>query len=526
MLQGDSSGSLPTSSIPRGGVDVHQRTPTYGCFQIQSYIGETFHLLNIPCNVGEGWVEFITNNSQKIRGKAIPMVVLVKIEWEKETWAWWPPFAATLKPSGGLWSALCPMSAWLSGTRCGCNEEVHQLTLSPTGVLWFPLPRCDHSLWGCFICPIPTGLVMPMQATPLLQDWGGPATGGGRGRVKDVSLLPGGLVEKLWGRALPVWSNTTIGSPIASHPHWEEAFQTEEGPGFHLALKQLQCISQAKVQLEWVLAHEVEGLTRKYEDQQIRLARKHKKQRAQMAEEADTAFQEVFSETSSADLVKLLPWYISSAVPLCYMNEVLATAALQREDVPATTTKPKLECLQALAPRQFSSSNLDSISSSASLRISPLLALPQLDAHLPDSLLAPCRKSGTVLPAACSVINTTNEPMLTPKWLRLGVNTALQRAMRICPNCHWRLDPALNHKGRNLPVQPRPLLIWAIVQWWEPQGVLGIRTVRVTPTTVGPYLTQTHPERMWLTQIWSQPLGLFHMFRHRWGNCQSHPKEV
>ena len=102
--------------------------------------------------------------------------------------------------SGGLWSALCPALAWLSGTKCGCSEEVHQFTLSPTGVLWFHLPRCDHSLWEHFIYPIPNAPATPMQASPLLWNQGGPATGGGRGRVKGVSLLPGDHMGKLWGR--------------------------------------------------------------------------------------------------------------------------------------------------------------------------------------------------------------------------------------------------------------------------------------------------------------------------------------
>ena len=57
---------------------------------------------------------------------------------------------------------------------------------------------------GHFICPIPTAPAMPIQATPLLQHQGGPAMEGGRGRVKGVSLLPGGPVGKLQGRSSPI----------------------------------------------------------------------------------------------------------------------------------------------------------------------------------------------------------------------------------------------------------------------------------------------------------------------------------
>ena len=53
-----------------------------------------------------------------------------------------------------------------------------------------------------------------------------------------------------------------------------------------------------------------------------------------MAEEVDATFQEVFSETSSTDSVRLLTWCISTAtnpgvMPICYMSEALATAVQQ-----------------------------------------------------------------------------------------------------------------------------------------------------------------------------------------------------
>ena len=45
-----------------------------------------------------------------------------------------------------------------------------------------------------------------------------------------------------------------------------------------------------------------------------------------MAQEGDSTFQEVFSMNSLANSVKLLPWCISSGVPLCHMDEMLAAA--------------------------------------------------------------------------------------------------------------------------------------------------------------------------------------------------------
>ena len=60
------------------------------------------------------------------------------------------------------------------------------------------------------------------------------------------------------------------------------------------------------------------------------MAMKHEDQRVRMAEEVDATFWEVFSETSSTDSVRLLPWCISTAtnpgaIHICYMSEALAT---------------------------------------------------------------------------------------------------------------------------------------------------------------------------------------------------------
>ena len=59
-----------------------------------------------------------------------------------------------------------------------------------------------------------------------------------------------------------------------------------------------------------------------------------------MVEQTYATFQEVFSQVSSADSIKLLPWYISSAVALHYMSEALATTMQQDDDVPAAS-KPE-----------------------------------------------------------------------------------------------------------------------------------------------------------------------------------------
>ena len=105
-------------------------------------------------------------------------------------------------------------------------------------------------------------------------------------------------------------------------------------------------------------------------------------------------------------------------------------------DVPMTTTVPKPEGPHTPDPSDSPAHQ----TGTPPLPLPPLL--PQLGAYLLDSLQASCRESGTTLPAAYLVINATNRPMLTPKRLILGANTALHGVMRTCPNWYWRLGPA------------------------------------------------------------------------------------
>ena len=45
-----------------------------------------------------------------------------------------------------------------------------------------------------------------------------------------------------------------------------------------------------------------------------------------MAQEGDHTFQEVFSMTSSGESVKLLPWYVSTGIPLHHMDDTMVAA--------------------------------------------------------------------------------------------------------------------------------------------------------------------------------------------------------
>ena len=152
-----------------------------------------------------------------------------------------------------------------------------------------------------------------------------------------------------------------------------------------------------------------------------------------MDDEADRChFQEVFSQVSLAHSIKLLPWCISSTVPLYYMSGTIATAMQQDEDIPAAS-----EPEGSLAPGPSSSPAHPP--RTPPLQVPPLLDIPFVgtpwwDAHMLISLPSPHRKSKTTLPVVHSTIITTRGPALTPKRSKHGENTALHRGMRTCLN--------------------------------------------------------------------------------------------
>ena len=157
---------------------VISSTPTLGCSPIQDYFSKDFCLLPTiasPTMCGKVGMEFITSNGQKISGETILMVILVTDGVGEGKLSEHGDHLPSPQSSqdGGFQCNLCPSSTQLTRAKCGCNEEVHQHSLYPSRVLPSPLFRCEHSLWGHILCPIPTGLAIPMQVAPLLWHWGG-----------------------------------------------------------------------------------------------------------------------------------------------------------------------------------------------------------------------------------------------------------------------------------------------------------------------------------------------------------------
>ena len=104
---------------------------------------------------------------------------------------------------------------------------------------------------------------------------------------------------------------------------------TEVGSGYHPFLKLLQDTDQARAQIGYELIQDTQKLAKRYEYKQAKQARRHTRWWAQMFNQTAATFQEVFSQASLMEAVKLLPWCVSAAVPFHYLSRVVTIAAQQ-----------------------------------------------------------------------------------------------------------------------------------------------------------------------------------------------------
>ena len=75
-----------------------------------------------------------------------------------------------------------------------------------------------------------------------------------------------------------------------------------------------------------------------------------------MIDQTDATLQEVLSQASLTEAIKLLPWCISAAVPFCYISGATTMAAQQDEGIPIISgpcpTAPEPELHGLLVPGQ------------------------------------------------------------------------------------------------------------------------------------------------------------------------------
>ena len=219
------------------------------------------------------------------------------------------------------------------------------------------------------------------------------------------------------------------------------------------------------------------------------MAAKQEELWARMVEEVVATFWEVFSETSSIDLVRLLPWCISSAtnpdnLPTYYMSESLATNMQQRVEAPTATTTPESGGPQAL----------DSMSSPVGqtetlplpilpLSNIPLISTPSVGHSLVRLFIDPQHTKQDCSPMVPLMINLVRGLMPKLPKPKSAVGTAHHR---VTENC-------LKHQQRHTPMV------------WVPLGVLKSTTVRTTLIMVVTIQAKMNLGRMQPIVIWNQP---------------------
>ena len=251
--------------------------------------------------------------------------------------------------------------------------------------------------------------------------------------------------------------------------------------------------------VSWPRKHRM--LARRYADRWIKQTRKHERHQAQMDEQTDATFQEVFSQVSLANSIKLLPWCLSSTIPLCYMSGVLATTAQQDGDIPATTAASESEGSPAPGPWSspahpprtppFPIPPLPDISFVGT----PPVWHPFAAFHaIPTEKKWDCYSSG-LLDDHCNRRTHVNS-----QEVKGGSDHSSAQSNEDMPELVPEAGPSFKlqqgwEPTSPLPVQPGPLLVLMMVLQQEAQGLLEIR----------PHLTQTHHWRMRPTLIWIQP---------------------
>ena len=269
-------------------------------------------------------------------------------------------------------------------------------------------------------------------------------------------------------------------------------------------------------------------MTQKQEEQQSRMIQKEEDQWARMAEQVNTTIREVLPQMSQADLVRLLPWFLSivassSAGPKCSVSEALAAIMQPRADAPMEDTTPEFEGTTALV----SISSPTHWASTLSTLVLPMLDIPVR--HLFFMLaIGPKHKKWDHSP------RTTPEGQ-SRKRAYAGTEEASISSRHSTP----LIQPGTSHS----PDQPEPKLsdlpssqIKAVTNSNDGMAAEPLMSTIETPpwrsavmmltrVVMSQILTKIYGECCW---HWSQVCSweLPHMFRYCQGGCHICPQEV
>ena len=159
---------------------------------------------------------------------------------------------------GAFGHASNPCSVGFTWAGCCGDENHHQFSILPTGILRPLFPQHSHPVRGHPNYPIATFMAMPVLAASLFLQPGHAAQEGERSKwAKDHPNHQGVTVgELLWEAPsiIPGASLAAALSPATSHSTYKDrGLQTNERLNFNTAHKQLQVVTWAKFQLEWEL---------------------------------------------------------------------------------------------------------------------------------------------------------------------------------------------------------------------------------------------------------------------------------
>ena len=170
MLWWASCGSVFASIILWGQVDVHPWASPFGCSALPHNVGRAFLPAGFPRTVGPGqsWVPHQIQWKNKELGDHS---LGNPGHWQSREWE--PGngnhlLSLLLGKSGSFSCAFNLILVECTWPGYSGGEDLHQLTLWPTGVFQLPLPGCNPPFSWHFNCSISTYSAVPMQVTPIL----------------------------------------------------------------------------------------------------------------------------------------------------------------------------------------------------------------------------------------------------------------------------------------------------------------------------------------------------------------------
>ena len=294
----------------------------------------------------------------------------------------------------------------------------------------------------------------------------------------------------------------------APPPHLEEEIQMEGGSGYHPALKLLQDINQARAQLEYELIQEKEELAERYKHKWAKQARRHARQQAQMIDQTNDTFQEVFFWASLIEAVNLLPCCISAAVPFHYLSGAVTIAAQQDEGIPPMS-KP---CPTASKPESKPEPH-GSLAPGTSGCLTPPPETPPLPASsLPDIPLAGTPLVGHLFSDFLAILSQRKQDH-SPSG---SLDHHHTKRTHVCsPEVEVGVEPNSTEGDQDMPelVQetwPRPISEqggWELASPPSPSsatvGPVGGTMVGSLKSTEDPASSSSESSRvMWMTQTW------------------------